>query len=215
MAVVSLAKNAKKAFEAVYKLVNAFYEKPKSISMEGQYAQCNFCGTRGIREIFVANSTNEIFLPGFPNFSIDMDLLAELKKPKILVDIKDGDNCVNITKLATEKIPEEKVTLYEHDWKRKENPFDLLDSLEWVELELPAAFDVVKYNFETGNVALPGAEDTNGAVLYIDSKIMPKDKIRGTCYLAIEAYEENFIYPVIYCEGENFKILIRYMKILS
>jgi len=212
---VSLASNAKKAFDAVYKLVNAFPEKPKTVSMEGAFAQCNFCGKRGIREIFVSNATGEIFLPGFPNFSISMDLLADLKKPRVLKEIKQGEDSIIIKKMTTEKVPEDEVILYEHDWSRKENPFDLLDSLEWVELKLPQSFDVVKYNFETGNVALPGAEETHGAVLYIDNKIMPKDKMRGTCYLAIEAYEENFIHPVIYCEGENFKILIRYMKILS
>ena len=212
---VTIESRAKKAFDEVYKLVNAFSEKPKTISMEGKFAQCNFCGKKGIREIFVSNASGEIFLPGFPNFSISMDLLADLKKPRVLKEIRKGEDSIIIKKMTTEKVPEDEVILYEHTWAREDNPFDILESLEWVELNLPDSFEVVKYNFETGTVALPGEEETNGAVLYIDKKIMPKDKMRGSCYLAIEAYEENFIHPVIYCEGENFKILIRYMKILS
>ena len=215
MAIVSLARNAKKAFETVYKLVNAFGEKPITVSMEGKYAQCNFCGTKGIKEIFVSNKDNQIFLPGYPNFSINVAQLAELKKPKVLVDIKSGEDCVIITKLPTEKDPSEKLTIMEHDWKRKEDPFDIVDSLEWIELPLPKKFDVLKYNFDTGNVYLPGAEDTKGAVLYIDSKIVPKETIRGNCYLSIEDYEENFIHPVMYCESDEYKIFIRYMKILK
>jgi len=217
MAIQTLPKAAKKVFETVYKLTNAFGEKPDNIAFEGDYASCLFSNKRGITEIFVANNTPTALVPDISadwNFVVSMEQLKELKKPNVITDIKHDGDTVEISKIPTVDDPSSKIILKEHSWVRKDNPFDLLEKLEWAMLEIPDKFDILKYNFDTGNLVRPGEEDSAGAVLYIDSKIVPKSTVRRQCYLSIEQYDENFIYPVLYTEHENYRILIRYMKIL-
>jgi len=219
MAIQSVSKSAKKVFETIYKLTNSFGEKPETVTFEGDYASCIFSKERGITEIFVANNDHSLLAPEVGAdwfFSVPMATLKELKKPNVITDIRRDNGEVIITKIPTMDDPSTRVALKEHSWgnKRKDNPFALVEQLEWAVLDLPDKFDVLKYNFETGNLYRPGEEDTLGPVLYIDSKIVPKPNVREGCYVSIEASDDNFIYPILFTEHEKYKILIRYMKIL-
>jgi len=216
---IDLTKLAKKSFETIYKLTQAFGEKPSQISVEHNFATCKFSPESGIDCIYVATIDGAKWLPGFPNFMISSNQLRDFKAPKVLGTIAYENDNIVINKAPTELIPESKVILPSFDITDTFNPFSVVDDehIGWIELPLPEKMtDDLKFNFATGHLMVPGAEATSktDVIVYLNKNIVPKSTVADKVYMAIEAYDEKFVYPMMYSESEKYKILVKFMKVL-
>jgi len=216
---IDLTKLAKKSFETIYKLTQAFGEKPSQVSVEHNFATCKFSPESGINCIYVATKDGNKWLPGFPNFMITSTQLRDFKAPKVLETILYENDDIIINKASTELIPETKVILKSFDITDSFDPFSVVDdnNIGWIELELPEKMtDDLKFNFATGHLMVPGAEPTSKSdvVVYLNKNIVPKSTVADKVYMAIETYDDKFVYPMMYSENDKYKILVKFMKVL-
>lgn len=204
----------KKACADLYKVISAFPEPPQSITVEGKTLQLLYSQDRGVVTMYVQRQSEEEWFPDIPNFNITLENLKALKEPKNIGSIVKGDDCFHIKLLKTD----ETIVINTFTVAKNMNPVaELVESMEWMNYDLPKDADQIQINLKEGTIGVPGTQALSNepaSVLYLNKRNIPKPFLLGENLFSVLPEDENFGTPYGLFMTEKFVTLIKFKKIL-